>query len=75
MKDVYVLWHTHELDSGEEDSKLLGIYSSESIARGKIDEYKGLSGFNKYPEGFEIVKYLIDFDYWKEGFITKYPDE
>ena len=33
MQHVYLLWHTHEFESGEDDDKLLGIYSSDSIAK------------------------------------------
>ena len=40
MKYVFVLWHSYELNDGEEDSKLLGIYSSASIANEKTNEYK-----------------------------------
>ncbi len=71
MKYVYILWHTHEFNSGEEDSKLLGVYSSESIAKSKISEYKVLPGFMENPEGFEVAEYKIDVDHWQEGFITE----
>ena len=70
MRFVYVLWHTHELNEGEEDSKLLGVYSTESIAKDKIIQYKTLPGFNEYPDGFEITRYEIDVDNWKAGFVT-----
>jgi len=71
---IYLLWHTHVLGDGEEDSKLLGVYSSQSLATQKIDEYKMLPGFRDYPSGFEISKYEIDCDHWKEGFITEAGD-
>lgn len=74
IKFVYILWHTHEFEDGDEDSKLLGVYSSESIAKDKIMKYKKLPGFGQYPDGFEISKYEIDTDHWEEGFVTKYPD-
>jgi len=71
MKDVFILWHTHELNDGEEDSKLLGVYSSESVAKDKINEYKKLPGFREYSDGFQVVKYEIDVDQWQEGFVTQ----
>lgn len=70
MKNVFILWHTHELSDEDEDSKLLGVYSSESIANDKINEYKKLPGFCDHPDGFEIAKYEVDSDYWQEGFVT-----
>ena len=71
MKYVYLLWHSHELDDGEEDSKLIGVYSSESLAERKRDEYKAITGFKDNPDGFEIAEYQIDSDHWHEGFITE----
>ena len=70
MNNVFLLWHTHVLDDGEEDSKLLGVYSSESMAKGKIKFYKDLSGFRDHLDGFEITRQEVDVDWWKEGFVT-----
>lgn len=69
MEFVYLLWHTHEMSNGEEDVKLIGVYSSESIAEGKIDIYKDLPGFRDSQGGFEISKYKMDDDCWQEGFV------
>ena len=71
MKYVFVLWHSYELNDGEEDSKLLGIYSSASIANEKTNEYKKLTGFSDHPSMFEVVKYEIGVDHWQEGFVTR----
>ena len=71
MNHVYILWHTHEFDDGTEDSKLLGVYSSELIAQERIAQYSKLPGFKEQLNGFEIVKYQIDLNHWKDGFITK----
>lgn len=73
MESVYILWHTHEFNEDEEDSKLIGVYSSESIARDRIAKYKTLPGFSQYPDGFDIVRYEIDADHWREGFFTEAP--
>ena len=70
MKYIFILWHAHELNDDEEDSKLLGVYSSEALAKNKINEYKNLPGFRDHPRGFEVVKYEIDIDHWQEGFVT-----
>ncbi len=70
MQCVYLLWHTHEFDTGEKDVKLLGVYSTDSMARSKIDVYKVLPGFKDSPAGFEVSNYEIDYDEWMEGFVT-----
>ena len=71
MKHVYLLWHIHEFDDGDEDSKLLGIFSTEEIAKSKIAYYQKLPGFSESLEGFEISKYEIDYEYWQDGFVTE----
>lgn len=72
MKNVYLLWHTHidEDLQGGEDTKLIGVYSSEEKATGVVEYYKTKPGFNGQPENFEIVRYDLDKDEWTEGFFT-----
>lgn len=74
MKSVFILWHSYELNEGEEEIKLLGVFSSEGIAIKKISEYKKLPGFCDHLDGFEVVSYKIDVDQWKEGFVTQSED-
>ncbi len=62
---VYVLHHVHELEDDQEDTKLLGVFSSEATALKMIETYKLLEGFRDYPEGFSMDK-----SYWSEGFTT-----
>ena len=70
MKNAYLLWHTREDDKYMEDSKLLGVYSSEELAQEKIDTYyKFQDGFKDYYEGFLISKYTVDKMEWTEGFV------
>lgn len=70
MQPVYVLHHLYEREDGQEDAKLLGVFSSEAVALEKVETYKLLEGFRDYPEGFSIDKYLVDHSYWSEGFTT-----
>ncbi|MFW5754889.1 MAG: DUF7336 domain-containing protein [Marinilabiliaceae bacterium] len=70
MKFVFLLWHIHKINEEEEDSKLIGVYSSKEKAMKKIEEYKNIEGFKENPEGFEISEYQIDSDHWEEGFVT-----
>jgi homoserine kinase type II len=64
---VFLAWHT-TVDPDSEDSKLLGIYSSDNAAQAAIDRVRGKPGFRRYPDGFEISEYEVDGDSWTEGF-------
>lgn len=69
-QQVYLLWHTHELEDGESDEKLLGVYSTEAEATRRIASAMKLPGFREAPAGFEVARYVIDRDEWAEGFVT-----
>lgn len=76
MKSVFLLFHTHHLPSGEDDDKLLGVYSLREIAEKKIEEkYRKLHGFCEPDGEFIIDEYTIDQDNWEEGFITTSPEK
>ena len=69
MKTVYILWHCYPDIPDDDNSKLLGVYSTKEIAQSKVDEkYKKLPGFNRNEGEFIVDKYTIDEDQWKEGF-------
>ncbi|CAG0926367.1 hypothetical protein TFLX_00035 [Thermoflexales bacterium] len=81
MEPVYLLQHLHVLANGEEDAKIIGIYSSRSAALAAIDRVKTQPGFSDFPrlldplsedevDGFYIDEYVLDQDHWSEGFIT-----
>ena len=70
MRVVYVLWHTHVLPDGEENDKLIGIYSSESKANEAQERAGKLPGFRDAPEGFIIDRYALDEDHWTTGYVT-----
>jgi len=67
MDVVYILWHSYD-DDNREDSKLIGVYSTEHLAESAKQEILEKPGFNKYPEGFIIDKYQINQGHWLEGF-------
>ena len=67
MNAVYVLQHTYE-DETHEDTKFLGVFSSDEAAKEAILHLRNLPGFRDYPDGFEIDKYEIDRPHWSEGF-------
>ena len=75
MKSVYLLFHTHRLEDGEDDDKLLGVYSSRELAERKIeDKYIKLPGFCDAEGEFVVDEYVIDQDGWEEGYSTVQPD-
>ena len=68
--DVFLLWHVHELPRGEEDEKLIGVYSSRETAEDAKRRALSHPGFRGRPEGFQIDRYEIDQDHWTEGYVT-----
>jgi len=68
--NVFVLWNTHELPSGGQDSKLIGVYSSRSLAEAAQARMIQLPGFRDAPAEFLIDAYTVDEDQWREGYVT-----
>jgi homoserine kinase type II len=68
MKTVYLVQHEHIENDNIEDTRIVGIYSSEKLAHKGIERAKKLSGFRDVPEGFEIIKYVLDKDSWFVGY-------
>jgi len=71
MASVFLLFHTNHLPDGEDDDKLLGVYSSKELAEAKIkDKYSHLPGFCESTGEYVIDEYVVDQDCWEEGFVT-----
>lgn len=81
MANVYLLQHLHMLPHGEEDVKIIGIYSSRQAAISAIERLREQPGFIDRPElidplvddksdGFYIDEYSLDSDHWGEGYVT-----
>lgn len=66
---AYILWHTRDPDAEDEDSKLIGVYSSRDLAEAARTRASKLPGFCNQPDGFIIEPYPIDKDHWTEGFV------
>jgi hypothetical protein len=73
MSKVFVLQHVHELEEGEEDTKLIGVYSTRENAQAAIKRLSNASGFSEALDGFHIDEYQIDADQWIEGYSTLEP--
>ena len=67
---VFVVQHEHELPSGCEDVKLIGVYSTRARAESAVEHAKTLQGFAAVPDGFHIDEYELDADHWTEGYVT-----
>ncbi len=70
MSGVFVLQHVHTRGDGEEDVKLIGVYSSLAKARAAQKRLGQMPGFIDGKDGFHIDEYRIDQDHWIEGFVT-----
>src|SRR5438445_6392822 len=71
---IYELAHVYETESGEDEEKRLGSYSSRENALAAIERYKKLSGFCRLPDAFVIYETTLDHDAaWTDGFFTAYP--
>lgn len=66
---VFIAWHTHETDDGE-DCKLLGVYSTEALALQRVARAKTEPGFRDHLEGSEVAEYGLNEDAWLDGFKT-----
>jgi|SRR5215469_9394065 len=69
--DVFLLWHVHEFPDGEEDAKLIGVYSSHDSAEEAQRRVATQPGFRDVPAGFCIDCYTVDEDNWREGYVTE----
>ena len=67
---VFVLQHVHSLESGEEDVKFIGVYSSRENAQAAIKRLSQAPGFSEALTGFHIDEYQVDKDQWVEGYST-----
>jgi homoserine kinase type II len=69
--EVFLLWHVHVFPGGEEDAKLIGVYSSHELA--ELVQQRALKqpGFRDTPTGFCIDCYSVDEDHWLEGYVTQ----
>lgn len=70
MNEVFVLWHSYELNEGEEDAKLIGIYASHADAEAARTRSLALPGFCDRPDDFLIEGHMLGQDKWTEGFVT-----
>jgi len=72
---VYVLQHEYEIAGGQEETKLIGVYSTKENAQAAISRLVALPGFVEHPDDFCIDEYETDQDHWTEGFVAMLRNE
>jgi hypothetical protein len=73
MDIVFLLWHLHEIELGNDDEKLIGVYRTEDDAKSAIERLRTQPGFVDIPDGFQICPYELNADHWTEGYVTIRP--
>lgn len=69
MNAVHLLHHSYEV-SGQEETKLIGVYSSATAAADAMERLRKQPGFRDRPNDFSIDEYEINRDHWCEGFVS-----
>lgn len=67
-KVVYLLQHSYEIETGCDETKILGIFSSQQMAEEAVEVYRQLPGFRDRKEDFYIDKYEVNKRYWVDGY-------
>ena len=81
MKSVFIVQHLHVQPHGEEDVKLIGVYTSAELAKQAVARLGKAPGFRDHPRivdpegdgppgGFYVDEYVLDHDNWVEGYTT-----
>ena len=66
MEPLFVLLHSLA-ETGR--VKVVGIYSSRTLAEAAEERTRLLPGFADEPDGFSIEQYEVDRDHWPRGFV------
>ena len=68
MTRVFSL-HNTIVRGGQENDEFIGIYSTRGSAESAIVRLRDKPGFRDAGGEFTIGPYLLDHDYWAEGFV------
>lgn len=74
MRKVYLLEHGYVDDFGCDDTKILGIFSSQQEAESAIETYLELPGFRDRKDGFRIDTYELNKKHWVDGFVSSFDN-
>jgi len=72
MKSVFLVQHSYESSlSGDEEIKLIGVYSSKQKANDAVCFLSKQPGFKDFADYFFVEEYQLDETNWQEGFVTE----
>lgn len=66
-EEVFITFHYKE---DEDDSKLIGVYSTRAKAEAAAERSKLLPGFKDRPDDFLVERYRLDQDHWTSGYVA-----
>lgn len=68
LQCVYILDHINQLPTGGEDTKRIGMYSSQEEAEAGRERVRYEPGFIDAQDGFVIQRYNLNEGHWVDGF-------
>ena len=71
MNTVYIVHHSYETTDGCDETKLIGVFSTESAAKSAVEQLKAAPGFRDLPEHFHINAHQLDRVHWESGYVTE----
>ena len=66
---VQLLWFVRENEEDENTELLIGVYETEQDANAAIERLRSKPGFADFHQGFVVVRYEVNQDHWREGFV------
>lgn len=66
---AFVVFHEYEDENGDEQTKFIGIYTTNETVEATVDSLRKMPGFADYPRGFSIEFHVFDRTGWTEGFV------
>jgi hypothetical protein len=73
LSHVFLLAHEYRNPNGEDEYKVIGIFTGLREAMAARKKAATLPGFRKYPRSFSISKMALDHMSWAGGFVTMPP--
>ncbi|EAX3428583.1 hypothetical protein AXD46_26550 [Salmonella enterica] len=66
--NLYVLWHIYDEDMDNEIEEIIGVYTSEQLAKMALKRAEGQLRFTGPNNKLDIDLYTLNRDYWVDGF-------
>jgi len=69
MAKVFIISFDRQLPSGEDDERLLGVYSTQEKGEAALARFKAQPEFRDFPDNLELGPFTLDQTHWEEGFV------